>query len=479
MEKILIYNTLTRQKEEFKPIEPGKIKMFVCGSTVYDDAHLGHAKTYIEFDVVVRWLRYVGYNVYYVQNITDVDDKIIARAKEKGIGAIELARMYEKRLFEDMEKLGVKQNVDSYPRSHDYIDAIKQQIQLLADKGFAYYLDGDVYYDVDKFSDYTKLSGMKLEDLTSHRIEPKEGKRHPYDFALWKASPPGEEPSWDINVKIDGREVALHGRPGWHIEDTAMTYSIFGPQYDIHGGASELIFPHHTNEIAQAEAAFGVKPFVRYWMHSGVLNVDGKKMSKSLHNFITVRDFLSKYDGELLRLIAISTHYSKEINYTEQLVSNSYNRLNYLYQSAGAFYNMQESSADPEDSGDLDKALTEFENSFSSAMDDDFNTSLALSSLMLAAGRLKKFAESHKFISRSTKTAVFERFMRLASVFGILSIDKLAEPLPEEVQELIKKREALRNQKSFDEADKIRDKLKGMGIKLEDTEYGTVWYKNA
>ncbi|MEM3227601.1 MAG: cysteine--tRNA ligase [Candidatus Micrarchaeaceae archaeon] len=479
MEKIMIYNTLTKQKEEFKPIEPGKIKMFVCGSTVYDDAHLGHAKTYIEFDVIVRWLRHIGYNVHYVQNITDVDDKIVERAKEKGTDAISLARFYEKRLFEDMEQLGVKKNVDNYPRSHDYIDAIRQQIQLLADKGYAYYLDGDVYYDVDKFADYTKLSGMKLEELTRHRIEPKEGKLHPYDFALWKATQPGEEPSWEISVKIGGKEIRLHGRPGWHIEDTAMTYSIFGPQYDIHGGANELIFPHHTNEIAQAEAAFGVKPFVRYWMHSGVLNVDGKKMSKSLHNFITIRDFLSSHEPELLRLIAISTHYSNELNYTEQLVSSSRNRLNYFYQSLGAFYSMPESEGDEPEPAELTQALLELERDFTGAMNDDFNTSLALSILAKAASTLKRFADSNRFISHAAKESIFAKFMSVADVFGILSKEKLVAPLSDEIRGLIKKREELRVEKKFTESDAIREKLKSMGIKLEDTEYGTVWYKIA
>ncbi|MGC8478545.1 MAG: cysteine--tRNA ligase [Candidatus Micrarchaeia archaeon] len=477
-EKLFVYNTLTRQREEFIPISPGKIKMFVCGSTVYDDAHLGHAKTYIDFDCIVRWLRYIGYEVHYVQNITDVDDKIIQRAKEKGIGAIELARYYEKRLFEDMERLGVKQNVTEYPRSHDYIEAIRQQIQLLVDKGYAYYLDGDVYYEVDKFKDYTKLSGMKLEELTNHRIEPKEGKHRTYDFALWKASPTGEDPSWDISLKFEGKEVKLHGRPGWHIEDTAMTYSIFGSQYDLHGGASELIFPHHTNEIAQAEAAFGVKPFVRYWIHSGVLNVEGKKMSKSLHNFITIREFLESHDPEVLRLLVLSTHYSKELNYTSQLVQSVENKLRYLYQAAGSFYSMPEDeNSDQASIALLSDSLSKMELDFSNAMNSDFNTPLALLSLASAASELKKFADSYKSITHSKKEEFFSRLMAMASIFGILSKEKLSSPLPEEQQALIKKREELRAQKRYEEADKIREMLKGKGIRLEDTEFGTVWYK--
>ena len=324
--KLVVYNTLTRKEEDFSPLEGDKVNMFVCGQTVYDDAHLGHAKTYITFAIISRWLRHLGYKVKYAQSLTDVEDKIIARAKERGVEAKEVAATYEKRFMEDLQALGIKDDVDAYLRSHDYIDAIRDQIQLLLDNGYAYPLEGDVYYNVAMFKDYTKLSGMKLDELNKHRIEPKEGKVNPYDFSLWKAAKEGE-PSWEIKVKYKGKDVALVGRPGWHIEDTAMTYLLFGPQYDVHGGANELIFPHHTNEIAQAEAAFGKKPFVKYWLHAGVLNIRNVKMSKSLKNFITIREFLERYDAEVLKLLVSSTHYRKEIEYDDALAKEAQKRL--------------------------------------------------------------------------------------------------------------------------------------------------------
>ena len=330
----IVYNTLSRAKENFKPINGRKVNMFVCGQTVYDDAHLGHAKNYINFDVIARWLRFTGYEVKYIQNITDVDDKIIRRAAEEGTDPIGLARRFESRFMEDMEAIGVRKSVDMYPRSHDYIPEMVSQIQLLIDKGYAYVLDGDVYYDVSKFSSYTKLSGMKLEDLEKHRIEPKEGKRNSYDFALWKASKPAE-PKWDITLSYGGKEHSLSGRPGWHIEDTAITHAIFGEQYDLHGGAIELIFPHHTNEIAQAEAAFGVSPFVKYWLHSGIMLIKGEKMSKSLKNFVRIRDILNKFDAESVRLFVLSTHYRKDMAYSEELLREASSRLGYMYMSLG------------------------------------------------------------------------------------------------------------------------------------------------
>ena len=334
---LFVYNTLSRSKEEFKPIHGKQVSMFVCGQTVYDDAHLGHAKNYINFDVVARWLRHSGYTLKYVQNITDVDDKIIKRAEEEGVDPIELARKFEARFMEDMEAIGVRKNVDQYPRSHDYIEEMRSQIQLLMDKGYAYRIDNDVYYDVSKFSDYTKLSGMRIEELERHRIEPREGKRNGYDFALWKGARKSE-PSWGIELTVDGKKERFNGRPGWHIEDTAITHAIFGKQYDLHGGAIELIFPHHTNEIAQAEAAFGVKPFVKYWMHSGIMLIKGEKMSKSLKNFIRIRELLKRFDAESLRLMVLSTHYRKDFGYTEDLVKKASARLNYMRASFSIFY---------------------------------------------------------------------------------------------------------------------------------------------
>jgi cysteinyl-tRNA synthetase len=472
---MMLYNTLARKEEEFKPANGKKVKMFVCGFTVYDDAHLGHAKTFVNFDVIVRWLRHLGYDVEYLQNITDIDDKIIKRAEERKTDPIELARTYEKRALDDLDRLGVKKGVSDFPRSHDYIDAIAHQIQLLLDKGYAYLLEGDVYYDVSKFADYTKLSGIKLEDLEEHRIEPREGKVNQYDFALWKAAKAGE-PSWKITVKADGKTVELEGRPGWHIEDTAITYEKFGPQYDVHGGANELIFPHHTNEIAQAEAAFGKKPFVRYWLHSGVLNVKGQKMSKSLKNFVTIRQALERHRPEAIRLLFCSTHYRKEIDYSEDSIGEAERRLGYLYAALGIFYNMKTVQKGPNDEEVLD-IKDSLDAEFSSAMDADFNAPLALTNLVIALNRMRAFAASNDSVGKSAKERVMKKVLELAAVFGVLEEGTYKEPISKAAVGLIEEREALRKKKKFEEADKIRDTLKKEGIILEDTKDGISWHR--
>ena len=472
---LVIYNTSLRGKEEFKPMHGASVSMFVCGQTPYDDAHLGHAKTYICFDIVVRWLRHLGYNVKCVQNITDIEDKIIARARERKIDAFELEAYYEKRFMEDMDAIGVRKNVDQYPHSHDYIKQIAEQIQALADNGYAYSVGGDVYYDVSKFEDYTKLSGMKIEDLVKHRIEPDERKRNVYDFALWKEKKPGE-PFWDIELKFDGEKRKFSGRPGWHIEDTAMTDAIFGHQYDIHGGASELIFPHHTNEIAQSEAAYGVKPMVKYWMHTGVVNIGGEKMSKSLHNFITIREALAAYSPETLRFFMASTHYRKEINYTDQLVGEARLRLNHIYRDLGMFYNAQENGEQPED--DLMLLLSGFEDEFNAAMNDDFNTPVALMSLSNFVAKLAAISKSRKSVHREEKEEIISRVRSLASVIGILETDAYKEALPKDAADLIAEREEMRKKGDYAGADALRERLKKeFGIFVEDTKSGTIWYK--
>ncbi|MDE1856746.1 MAG: cysteine--tRNA ligase [Candidatus Micrarchaeota archaeon] len=471
-----VYNTLTRSYEEFVPMNDGRVKMFVCGQTVYDDAHIGHAKTYIDFDIVARWLRHKGYDLTYLQNITDVDDKIIARAKERGMDPVELARMYEKRFLEDMDSLGVRNSVSDYPRSHDYIEPVRDQIQLLLNNGYAYIRDNDVFYDVSKFADYTKLSGMKLEDLERHRIEPDERKKNPYDFSLWKGAKEGE-PSWEISLRSGWKTVKLKGRPGWHIEDTAITATIFGPQYDLHGGAHELIFPHQTNEIAQAEAAFGKKPFVKYWLHSGVLNIKGQKMSKSLKNFITIRSVLERNTREAIRLMVAKTHYRKELNFTDDTIKEAQRHMDYLYSALTVFNNMPEGSNEGVDS-EVAKLTREFEDDFTAAMDDDFNTSLALSKLTITINRLKAIAESGSSISRPQKDRAISTIVKMANTLGLLEEETYRQKLPDEVRKLISRREALRSQKNFAESDTIRDRLKSeFGIEVEDTEFGTVWYR--
>ncbi len=473
---LVVHNTMSKSKEEFKPLKDNEVKMFVCGQTVYDDAHLGHAKNYINFDVIARWLRRSGYRLKYIQNITDVDDKIIKRAAEEGIEPKELARNYENRFMEDMRAIGVTESIDSYPRSHDFIEQITEQIQVLIDKGFAYQMDEDIYYNVSKFKDYTNLSRMDIKELEKHRIEPKPGKINSYDFALWKGAKPGE-PSWRIKLKIKGKPIEIEGRPGWHIEDTAITKSIFGSQYDIHGGAIELIFPHHTNEIAQAEAAFGVKPFVKYWLHSGIMLIRGEKMSKSLKNFVRIRDLLRKYSPEALRLLVCSTHYRKDIAYTEDLMKASESRLRYLYSSFSIFYNMGASESS-ESREEIIRIADELRIDFKKAMDDDFNTPLALSKLISAIDKLRSFAELNPDANKEAKDFAVNEVLSHARIFGILEKDIYKEKLPEEAQTLIKKRESFRSKKEFEKADSIRERLKSeFGIIVEDSEYGTIWYK--
>ena len=471
---IKVYNTLSRQIEDFVPMNGNDVKMFVCGQTVYDDAHIGHAKVYINFDVIASWLRKSGFNLKYVQNITDVEDKIIARAAESGTTPEKLARHFEERFMEDMSALNVRRNIDTYMRSSDYIDPVRQQIQLLIDNGYAYVLDGDIYYDVAKFADYTKLSGMKLDELVKHRIEPREGKRNQYDFALWKASKPGE-PSWDIRLTVDGEEKKFSGRPGWHIEDTAMTYSAFGPQYDVHGGALELLFPHHSNEIAQAEAAFGKKPFVKYWMHVGVLTVNGVKMSKSLKNFIRIRDVLKDYDSEVLRLLFSMSHYRKEVDFTSDLLESSRKQLNDMYSSLSVLFHAAESE---ESNGAIEKIAQEMSAGFGEAMDYDFNTPEAMSHLISGLNRIKKAIKEGTAIISAEKQAALSSILGLGAIIGIFFKESYKEGLSKEPKDLIAAREKLRSIGDYIQSDRMRGELENKyGISIEDTQYGTVWYR--
>lgn len=458
-----VYNTLTKRVEEFIPFNGKNVNMFVCGQTVYDDAHLGHAKTYVQFDIIVRWLRHSGYKVFYVQNITDVDDKIINRAKERNMTTKELTEYYIKRFLEDMEKLKVKKNVDKYPKSMEFIPQIIEQIQVLIKKGYAYVVDEDVYFNVNKFKDYTKLSGMNIEELEKHRIEPDTRKKNPYDFSLWKKAKLGE-PSWESPW---GK-----GRPGWHIEDTAITISIFGPQYDLHGGANELIFPHHTNEIAQAEATTGKKPFVKYWLHSGVLNIKGTKMSKSLGNFITIRDALKKYDPEELRLLYASTHYRSPIDYEDSMLDQAREKLNSLY---NILENLNHRSSEKEmdsDESEFLKTLDSIKKRFEDAMNDDFNTSLALTNLLELSKETNKLIDSKGSLSKKLANQLISAFKDLGSIFGILEREVKEGKIPREIEDLIFKRERARKIGDFKTADKVREEIRKKGYIVEDTPLG-------
>jgi len=448
--ELRIYNTLTRKKETFRPIQGKKVKMFVCGPTVYDYSHIGHAKTYVQFDMIVRYLRFRGFDVFYLQNITDLDDKIIQRAEEEGMSPKELAKKFEEEYYKDMEALGIN-SVSKYARATDFIEAIINQVETLMKKGFAYKIDDGVYYDLTKFSDYGKLSGrttLDAEDAVT-RIDDSVGKRNKGDFCLWKISKPNE-PKWQSPFG--------EGRPGWHIEDTSITETYFGPQYDIHGGARDLIFPHHEAEIAQMEAASGKRPLVRYWIHTGFLTVDGKKMAKSLGNFITIRDALKKWDAKILRLFFISTHHRSPIDLSEESLNNAKNSLDRLNE----FLRKVKGGEDKIDKGFIEKTRKEFVE----AMDDDFDTPKALAVIF-------------DFVREANKKGGGEKAYKLLKefdeIFGILSEEE-AE-LPKEVEELVKKREEARKRGDWKTADEIRNKIREMGYLIEDTDSGIKWKK--
>ncbi len=461
-----VFNTLTRQKETFKPMRGKQVKMFVCGQTPYDDAHVGHAKTYVQFDTIVRWLKHLGYDVYYAQNITDIEDKLINRAKEQCLDPLNLAKHYTQRFLEDLEALRVKQNIDLFPTTSDYIPQMIEQIQTLIRKGYAYVVDEDVYYDVTRFEDYTKLSRMSIEELKKHRIEPDPRKRNSFDFALWKSQKPGElawESPWG------------KGRPGWHIEDTAMTVTIFGPQYDLHGGASEHIFPHHTNEIAQAEAATGKKPFVKYWMHTGLLNIKGEKMSKSLRNFVTIKEVLSRYQPEVLRLYYASTHYRKPMEFDEADLERPKAELAYLYNTLRNIKHAASSRG--ETLKEVETFLAKTEEKFVEAMNNDFNTHLSFTYLYGLARKISKVVSKQK-INSEQADRITQTFRELGGIFGILEETvTIKEELPEQVEKLIEQREEARKGKHWKTADRLRQKIRSLGYLLEDTSEGVRWRK--
>jgi len=439
-----IYNTLTRKKEIFKPIKKKKVHIFVCGLTVYERMHIGHAKTYVQFDVIAKYLRFKGYNVFYLQNVTDLDDKIIEKAKKEKTDPIKLARKFEKYYHQDEKNLGIS-SVTRYAQATNYIKQIVKQVEALIGKNYAYKTSDGYYFDIKKFKDYGKLSRRTVtgaEDAVS-RIDESVEKRNKGDFALWKISKK-REPFW--NTKLG------KGRPGWHIEDTAITETHFGPQYDIHGGARDLIFPHHEAEIAQMESVSGKKPLVKYWMHTGFLKVKNKKMSKSLKNFITVRHALKKYDYKVLRFFYISSHYRSPIDFNEkslEKVKNSLERLNdFIRETKSGKDNLR-----------LLKYLKE---NFFKAMDNDFDTVKALAMIF------DFIKNSYKNKTGGKKTYNF--FKEIDKIFGILDLKE--EKIPAQIKKLIQEREKARKQKDFKKSDQIRKKLKSLGYWVEDTPKG-------
>jgi len=468
-----LFNTLTRSYEDFVPLAPGKVRMYVCGVTVYDHCHIGHARAYVAFDVIQRYLRWRGYDVTYVRNFTDVDDKIIRRATELGITVQELTDYHIKCFHEDMEALGVAQ-ADVEPRVTMHIPQIIATIQRILERGHAYVLGGDVYFDISTFPGYLGLSGRKLEDMqagASERVGEKTT-RHPLDFALWKAAKEGE-PSWDSPW---GR-----GRPGWHIECSTMSALYLGEVFDIHGGGMDLIFPHHENERAQSWAATG-KEFVRYWMHNGFVQVDKEKMSKSLGNFFTIRQVLERFHPESLRYFLLTTHYRSPISFNDTAVAEAENRVEYLYESILAAQNF--TSLAQADHAEL-AAIRE---RFAAAMDDDFNTALALGGLSEDVKKLNE-ALASKDPKKATRVATLARAILdqgaalglcqrdPASTIAEIQAKKIARSGLDKamVESLVAERSRARAARDFATADGIRARLLEMGVTVMDTPAGTRW----
>ena len=460
-----LYNTLTRTKEEFIPLEEGKVKMYVCGPTVYNYIHIGNARPFIMFDTLRRYLQYKGYDVTFVQNFTDVDDKIIKRGHEEGISPEDVANKYINEYFVDADGLGI-QRADVHPRVTDNIQQIIDFVKDLEDKGYAYEVNGDVYFDTKKFEGYGKLSKQNQDELEAGaRIEVNSQKRHPMDFVLWKSKKEGE-PGWNSPWG--------EGRPGWHIECSVMAKKYLADEIDIHAGGEDLIFPHHENEIAQSEAANGV-PFAKYWMHNAFLNIDNKKMSKSLGNFFTVRDIAKEYDLQVLRFFMLSAHYRNPINFSHELMESAKNSLDRIVTSVMNLTHLEKTAADLPMTDEEQKVLDltkDIYKKFEAAMDDDFNTADAISAVF----ELVKLANSNssETDTKAYITALKESIVKLADILG-LNVVKEEELLDEDVEALINERQQARKDRNFARADEIRDELTAKGIVLEDTREGVRW----
>ena len=462
-----VYNTLTRKKEELVPITPGEIKMYACGPTVYNYIHIGNARPLCIFDILRRYLEYCGYNVKFVQNFTDIDDKIIRRANEEHVDFSEISERYIKEFWTDADGLNVR-HATINPKATENIDAIIQIISTLIEKGYAYEAQGDVYFSTEKFKDYGKLSHQPLEDLEAGaRIMVGEVKREPMDFAVWKAAKPGE-PAWDSPW---GK-----GRPGWHIECSAMNWRYLGDTIDIHCGGQDLIFPHHENEIAQSECFTG-KPFAHYWMHNGYINVDNVKMSKSLGNFFTVRDVAEKYGYEPIRYLLISAQYRSPINYSTDIIEQCIAALNRLYTCRDSLDFELKNAVDAEHDGDkaIIDGFDKYREQFISAMDDDLNTADAIASIFELVRDINTNVVG-KTPSKALVEGAIAMFDELTGVLGLV-YNRKTETLDSDVEALIEARTNARKEKNWAEADRIRDQLKEMGIVLEDTAQGVKWHR--
>ncbi|WP_457572657.1 cysteine--tRNA ligase [Desulfolithobacter sp.] len=481
---VKIYNTLTRKKEELRPLEEGHVKLYVCGITSYDYCHIGHARSALVFDMVVRYLRYRGYRVTFVRNFTDIDDKIIRRAAEQGVDAGDLAERFIDEFYTDMDQLGVLRP-DIEPRATEHIPEMIELIEELVERGLAYASGGDVYFRVGRFPDYGQLSGRSLEDMQAGaRIEVNDQKEHPMDFALWKASKPGE-PKWDSPWG--------EGRPGWHIECSAMSRKYLGETFDIHGGGKDLIFPHHENEIAQSMGATG-KPFANLWMHHGFVTIKDEKMSKSLGNFLTIRDVLAAYAPEVLRLFIFSTQYRNPLDFTEAAMRDAESGLDRMYECLARIFALPDGSVatgtviGKKDRQKLDSLRQRYEY----AMDNDFNTAQAVGLLFDAVKTLNKITRALPASPAAEDVATLRQaaadLRELGGILGLLGQDPAAyvaakkqalldrlDISVEEIEELIARRSEARKNRDWATSDAIRDKLLSYGIELQDSQDSTTW----
>ena len=465
-----VYNTLTKQKEDFVPLQPGKVTMYVCGPTVYNLIHIGNARPMIVFDTVRRYMEHKGYEVNYVSNFTDVDDKIIAKSIEEGVTAEEISTRYIAECKKDMEGMNVRP-ATTHPLATREIDGMLDMISTLIEKGYAYDVDGTVYFRTRKFAEYGKLSHKNLDDLRSGNrtllVSGENQKEDALDFVLWKPKKEGE-PFW--------KSPWSDGRPGWHIECSVMAKKYLGAEIDIHAGGEDLVFPHHENEIAQSECCNGV-PFAKYWLHNAFLNIDNRKMSKSLGNFFTVRDISEQYDLQVLRFFMLSAHYRSPLNFSKELMEASKNGLERIMNAAEHLRDLLAGAQGEELAAEEKAGLQEagsFAEKFDAAMDDDFNTADAISAVF----ELVRFANAN-VTQQSTKAyveAVYRELLELADILGLI-LEKEKEILAEDVEKLIEERQAARKAKDFARADEIRDTLLAQGIILEDTREGVIWKK--
>jgi len=477
-----VFNTMSGQMEKFVPIHEKQVGLYVCGPTVYDWAHLGHARTYIAFDVMVRWLEFKGYSVFYVQNITDVghlttdtaEDKITKRAIERKVEPMQLVEFYMREYFKDLDALGVKRP-DISPRATGHLLDMIDSIQNLIDNGFAYEVNGNVFFDISKLDDYGKLSKIKTDEmLEGSRFEVHSDKKNSRDFALWKRAEPKTVLKWWSPWG--------YGFPGWHIECAVMGLKYLGKQFDIHGGARDLIFPHHENEIAQSESITGTKPFVKYWLHTGFLKINGEKMAKSLGNYITVREALKKYSADAIRLFVMSTHYRSEIDFTDERLKGAETSLNRLSKSLESLEDAKKVSVNrkpTETEQKIRQKITKFEQDFVNAMDEDFNTPKALAALFEMSKDINRFLAEQKQVSSDVLEQVYDNFSGLTKALGFFQQEKTknvgGQVTDELVQLLFDLREQLRKKGEYGLSDEIRARMKEAGLIIEDTAEGPKW----